>query len=57
MGRECPEEEGPPGEPDGVCVGVGTEAFNAWYLSSSVGVTLGVRGVPMGTWLIVVIPM
>ena len=47
-GRECPEEEGPPGESDGVCVGVGIEAFNARYLGGSVGVTLVESGVPMG---------
>ena len=46
--RDFLEEEGPPGESDGVCVGVGMEAFNARYPGGSVGVTLGVSGVPMG---------
>jgi hypothetical protein len=36
---EFPEEEGPLGVPDGVCVGVGIEAFNAQYLGGSVGDT------------------
>ena len=49
LGGECPEEEGPPGVPDGVCIGVGIEAFNARYLGGSVGVTLGESDVPMGT--------
>ena len=55
--RECPEEEGPPGESDGVCVGVGMQAFNAWYPGGSVGVTLGVRGVLMGARLTAVNPV
>ena len=50
-GGECPKEEGPPGVPDRVCVGVGIEAFNTRYLGGSVGVTLGVRGVMMGARL------
>ena len=45
---ECPDEEGPPVVLDGVCVGMGIEAFNAQYLGGSVGVTLGESGVPMG---------
>jgi len=44
-GIKCPEEEGPLGEPDGVC------AFNAWYPSGNVRLTLGVRGVLMGARL------
>ena len=51
MGREFLEEEGPPGEPDGVCVGVGMEAFNGRYPGGSVGVTLDIRDVLMGTRL------
>jgi hypothetical protein len=56
-GGECPEEVGPPGVPDVICVGTGIEAFNAWYLGGSVGVTLGESGVPIGSWLAMVIPV
>jgi hypothetical protein len=45
---EFPEEEGPPGVPDGVFIGVGIEAFNARYPGGSVRVTLGGSGVLMG---------
>jgi hypothetical protein len=47
-GGECPKEVGLPRVPDGVCVGTRIEAFNAWYPSGSVGVTLGESGVPTG---------
>jgi hypothetical protein len=47
-GGECPEEVGPLGVLDGVCVEVKIEAFNARYPGGSVGVTLGESGVPMG---------
>ena len=48
LGRECLEEEGLLEELDGVCVGVGMEAFNARYPGGSVGVTLGKSVVSMG---------
>jgi hypothetical protein len=35
----------------------GIEAFNAWYLGGSVRVNLGESGVPMGAWLVAVIPV
>ena len=47
-GGERPEDEGPLGVLDGVCVGVGIEAFNALYLGGSVEMKLGESGVPMG---------
>jgi hypothetical protein len=60
-GNRVPRKEGPPGVPDGVCGGVGLEAFNkafnAWYPGGSVGVTLGIRWVLIGARPAVVIPV
>ena len=56
-GGECPEEVGPPGVLYVICVGMGIEAFGARYPGGSVGVTLGESGVPIGSWLVMVIPV